>query len=364
MLSFRTFCNTDPPAVIDILASRAGQPGLLQPVSADLFEQLVFAKPYFDCHGLILALDDGRAVGFAHAGFGPNEGESDISTELGVTCAVLVRPDYPVAEVAAGLLQHAEQYLLDRGAKVLYGGAIRPLNPFYLGLYGGAELPGILTSDHVAIDLFRGHGYREIDQTLIFRRDLTDFQVPMDPPVGLAATDDDPDDRRSAVAELVDACTTSDFDLTRFEVMPRGGGQVLAKATFRGMEPAGASTFVRAGRTDRFGGRRRPPPSGPGHLSAGRSLSELLPARDHAGGSPDHGPQCGRDRALSQARLPPGRPGNRVPQGRVSGVTLPWVEVASRGAPRLLFWRRWPMCSFTPVRKHTRMRRGRSCNRT
>jgi GNAT superfamily N-acetyltransferase len=247
MLSFRTFRNTDPPAVIDIWRSRAGQPGLLQPVSADLFEQLVFAKPYFDCRGLILAADDGRAVGFAHAGFGPNDGQSDISTELGVTCAVLVRPDYPAAEVAAGLLQHTEQYLLGRGAKVLYGGAIRPLNPFYLGLYGGAELPGILTSDHMAIELFRGHGYREIDQTLIFRRDLTDFQVPMDR-AQLAL-------RRQMTIQMTadppsrnwwDACTTADFDLTRFEVMPRGGGQVLARATFRGMEPAGASTFVRA----------------------------------------------------------------------------------------------------------------------
>ena len=119
-------------------------------------------------------------MGFAHAGFGSNDGLNGICTEMGVTCIVLVRPDYLAAEAAAGLLEHAERYLRERGAKVLYGGAIRPLNPFYLGLYGGAELPGILTSDHVAIDLFRSHGYRDVDQTLIFRRDLTDFQVPMD----------------------------------------------------------------------------------------------------------------------------------------------------------------------------------------
>jgi GNAT superfamily N-acetyltransferase len=247
MLSFRTFRNTDPPAVIDIWRSRAGQPGLLQPVSADLFEQLVFAKPYFDYRGLIIAAENGRAVGFAHAGFGPNESESRLSTELGVTCVVLVRADYPPEEVSAGLLERAEQYLLGRGAKVLYGGAIRPLNPFYLGLYGGAELPGILMTDRVAIELFRSHGYREIDQTLIFRRDLTDFQVPMDRSQ-LALR------RQMALQMSVDspsrtwweACTTSDFDLTRFEVMPRGGGQVLARATFRNMEPAGAGTFVRA----------------------------------------------------------------------------------------------------------------------
>ncbi len=246
MLSFRTFRNTDPPAVIEIWRSRAGQPGLLQPVSADLFEQLVFAKPYFDCRGLIIAAADGRSVGFAHAGFGPNDSHNEICTDSGVTCLVLVRPDCPAAEVAAGLLERTEQYLRDRGAKTLYGGGVWPRNPFYLGLYGGAELPGILNSDHLAIELFRSHGYQEIDQTLTFRRDLTDFQLPMDR-AQLAL-------RRQMTVQMTadppsrswwDACTTADFDLTRFEVMPRGGGQVLARATFRDMEPAAGGTFVR-----------------------------------------------------------------------------------------------------------------------
>jgi GNAT superfamily N-acetyltransferase len=246
MLRFRTFHNTDPPALIDIWRSRSGQPGLLQPVSADLFEQLVFAKLYFDYAGLVIAEDDGRPVGFAHAGFGPDEAEARLCTDLGVTCLVLVREGYPPAEVAQGLLARAEEYLTRRGAKVLYGGGIRPINPFYVGLYGGAELPGILNSDTTAIELFRSHGYREIDQTLIFRCDPTDFQVSIGREQLLLR-------RQLAVQVAVDApartwwdaCTTHDFDLTRFEAKPRGGGPVLASATFRTMEPAGGK-FVRA----------------------------------------------------------------------------------------------------------------------
>ena len=44
----------------------------------------------------------------------------------------MTRADRP--DVAAGLLERCEEYLYQRGAKVLYGGSIRPLNPFYLGL--------------------------------------------------------------------------------------------------------------------------------------------------------------------------------------------------------------------------------------
>ena len=94
MLTYRTFRNTDPPTLASIWRSRAEQQGLAQPLSVDLLEQYVFAKLYFDYQGLILACDDGEAVGFAHAGFGPNDEEDAVATELGTTCLVLTRPDY------------------------------------------------------------------------------------------------------------------------------------------------------------------------------------------------------------------------------------------------------------------------------
>jgi GNAT superfamily N-acetyltransferase len=150
-------------------------------------------------------------------------------------------------DLADGLLQRCEQYLTGRGAKVLYGGGVRPLNPFYFGLYGGSELPGVLRSDAASIELFRRHAYREIDQTLIFRRSLEGFQIP----VGRAQLQLR---RQMTVQSTLDwpthtwwqACTLGDFDLMRFELLPRGGGQVLAHALFRSMEPSGGGGFVRA----------------------------------------------------------------------------------------------------------------------
>jgi ribosomal protein S18 acetylase RimI-like enzyme len=248
MFTYRSFRNTDPPLLVDIWRSRAGQRGLLQPVSADLFEQFVFAKLYFDYQGLILAFDGDRAVGFAHAGFGPDDGRPVVSTQFGVTCLVLTRPDCSnPAEVASGLLAACEDYLRGRGAQVLYGGGLSPLNPFYLGLYGGSELPGILQSDTIAVELFRAHNYREIDQTQILDRNLQGFQAPISRQQLQLR-------RQMALEVLVDAPTCSwwqastsgDFDLTRFDVHPRGGGTVIASATFRNMDPSGACGFIRA----------------------------------------------------------------------------------------------------------------------
>ncbi|OHB68696.1 MAG: hypothetical protein A2V70_10320 [Planctomycetes bacterium RBG_13_63_9] len=247
MLSYHTFRNTDPPVLTAIWRSRSGQPGLTESVSADLFEQLIFAKLYFDYDGLIVAREDGRPVGFAHAAFGPNAAEDLLTTELGVTCMSLVRPDAAEADVASGLLQRCEEYLLGRGAKVLYGGGIRPLNPFYLGLYGGSELPGVLDSDEVARAAFLSHGYREIDHTLILRRDLYDFQAVIDRRQMQI--------RRQMIAEVTmdcpsrtwwEACTLGEFELIRFELIPRGGGPAVASATFRDMEPAGTVGMTRA----------------------------------------------------------------------------------------------------------------------
>jgi ribosomal protein S18 acetylase RimI-like enzyme len=236
MLTYRPFRNADPPVLAEIWRSRR-QAGLAQPVSPDLLEQYVFAKLYFDYDGLILALRQGQPVGFVHAGFGPSADESAVSTELGTTCLVLARHDCPQAEVAAGLLERSEAYLRGHGAKVIYGGGIRPLHAFYFGLYGGSEMPGVLETDRIAQQAYLARGYEEIDRTLILQRDLTSFEAAVDRQQMQI--------RRQMVVEVAidpparnwwEACVLGEFDLTRFSLLPRGGGPTLAAATFRSME--------------------------------------------------------------------------------------------------------------------------------
>ena len=237
MLHFRAFRNTDPPLLAEIWRSRVGEPGLLQPVSVDLFEQYVFGRVHFDYAGLILALDEGRAVGFAHASFGPDPEHNRISTETGVTCVVVVRPDCDEVAVGSALLDRCEAYLRGRGAKVFYGGGIPPVAPFYLGLYGGCDLPGVLDSDALSRQLYTARGYRDIDRVFLFRQDLGTFHAPIDRRQMQCR-------RRLLVQVIMDAptrsrweaCTAGDFDWTRFELVPRGEKHAIAYALVRAVE--------------------------------------------------------------------------------------------------------------------------------
>lgn len=249
MLRYRTFQNTDPPILASIWRSRSGQPGLLQPVSVDTFEQFVFGKLYFDYEGLVLAFDDDRPVGFAHAGFGPSAQGDRIATEQGVICMLLVRPDCqcPVAEVAEGLLRESEKYLQRRGAKSVLGGSAQPATPFYCGMYGGCMLPGVLESDSTTRSLYQSHGYTEVGRTLLLSLDLGTFRAPIDRQQMLFR-------RKMAVEPKTDpparnwweACTTGDFELLRFDVMPRGSSTVAASVVFREMDPGGVMRPGRA----------------------------------------------------------------------------------------------------------------------
>lgn len=237
MLRYRSFRNTDPPAIAAIWRSRAHERGLLQPITVDVLEQFVFGRLIFDYSGLVLAFDEEKPIGFAHATFGPNESRTGISSKTGVVSVLLVHPEYEATEVPGELLARCEAYLRERGAETIDAGAMRPKSAFYVGLYGGADLPGILDSDTVCRQVLSSRGYQEQGRTLIFRQDLCSCRPPVD-------RQQMQHRRRMLVQVIMDlpaqdwweACTLGDFDRVRFELVPRGGGPAIAQATFRTMQ--------------------------------------------------------------------------------------------------------------------------------
>jgi len=252
LIEYRTFRNSDPPRLAEIWRSQPPERGLVQPVSADLLEQLVLAKPYFENAGLVVAVDNGVPIGFAHAGFGPTSDEQGLSTELGTTCMLMVRANYQRQGIGAELLARSEQYLQSRGSKVLYAGCIRPLNGFYLGLYGGSEMPGVLDSNPKAQQLFQSQGYQVIDRTAVTQRSLAGFRPVVDRrqmQIRRRTTlemSEDPTPR-----SWWDACTYGGFERTRFRLVSRPGDELLAEATFWNIEPLASSWGVHAvGLTD------------------------------------------------------------------------------------------------------------------
>lgn len=242
MYQFRSFHNTDPPHLAEIWRSQPPQRGVTQPMSAMLLDQFVFSKPYFEPAGLIVALRDGRRVGFVHAGFGPNDDGTAIDTALGTTQLLMLAGGTNDPGLADELLARSEAYLRERGATVLYGGGIRPLNGFYLGLYGGSELPGVLETDQPFNATCRRNGYRVIDRVVIVQRNLNEVRA-------IVSREQRQLRRTTAVSECYcpppanwwDACTTAAFERLDFFVQSIDNQQTLGQVSCWDMEPLSSS---------------------------------------------------------------------------------------------------------------------------
>ncbi len=174
MIAFRRFRNTDPPALADVWNESHTARGSFPLRTPALLERWVFSKPYFDHDGLIVAYDDedNRIVGYALAGFGPNETFTALDHTHGVICSVAVRPSTGRKHLGADLVKKCEEYLIRRGATTLRAGPVWPYCPFGFGLYGGTNCPGFLESDPAADPFFRSLGYEPGAQTLVFQKKL------------------------------------------------------------------------------------------------------------------------------------------------------------------------------------------------
>jgi len=172
VIRYRSFRNTDPPAIAEIWNDAFTGRGAYQLRTASPFERWIFSKAYFDPKGFIIACDEAKPIGFTLCGFGPNESQSGVDPTVGVICLMAVHTQYRRHGVGSQLLIQAEQYLRARGAKTIYAGPMRPYNPFSFGLYGGSDSPGFLTSDPAAAPFFEFHGYEGASTTLVFQRKL------------------------------------------------------------------------------------------------------------------------------------------------------------------------------------------------
>lgn len=242
MYHFRSFRNTDPPRLAEIWRDQPPQRGLAQPVTAGILEQFVFSKPYFDPAGLIVALHENVPVGFAHAGFGSNDEQAAVTTDIGTTYQLMLRGEHRNAALAGELLSRCEAYLRESGAKVIYAGGIRPLNAFYLGLYGGSELPGILVGDDVFNAACREAGYREIDRVVVLLLELAGFRPPTARNIRQLRREMSCQETQAPPTRTWwEACTTGAFERIRFLVTRPGGGEPLADVWFWDVEPLSSS---------------------------------------------------------------------------------------------------------------------------
>jgi hypothetical protein len=152
LIRYRPFENRDPPGLAEIWRTQRPIRGRIQSVTSQLLEEHVFAKPWFDRQGLIVACEGARPVGFIHAGFGADCTGANIECSQGTTCLILVAPHDDRTLIATELLAASEDYIRRHGAKELFAGSQFPLNPFYLGLYGSSDVGGVLKSNAGWVD--------------------------------------------------------------------------------------------------------------------------------------------------------------------------------------------------------------------
>jgi len=173
VITYRTFRNWDPPTLVELWNASVASRGAARTIEVQDLDRLVFSKPYFDPKGIIFAEEDERAIGFVHAGFGSSDDQGQLNQCFGVIAMLVVHPAQRRRGIARELVCRAEEYLRAGGSTVIYAGSMHPLDPFYLGLYGGSELPGILKSDDAANQLFQSLGYRAVDECLVLQRELS-----------------------------------------------------------------------------------------------------------------------------------------------------------------------------------------------
>ena len=237
----RPFRNEDPPQLAEIWRSQPPQRGILQPVSAPLLEHAVFSKMHFDRRGLIVATREDKPVGFVHAGFGPNEDGNGLDTSMGTTHLLMMRAGYEESGLAEELLCASEDYLRSQGAKVLYVGGINPLNSFYLGLYGGSEIPGVLQSNELLRDTCLQCGYEEICRVSILQCDLIRFRPPVSHKVRQLRRPTNILEKHDPIASnWWEACVWGSQQRDTFQLIEKSTSRPIAVASFWDIQPLSA----------------------------------------------------------------------------------------------------------------------------
>lgn len=184
MIEYRSFLNTDSPWIVDIWRQQPAFRGQISSINRTLLEHKVFGKPYFDSRGLIIAvLREGEKcvpLGFVHAGFAANVDMSDLDHGTGVVSILKVVPSEWQKEVADQLLDRALQYLRNAGATHVHFGSRFPHAPFYMGLYGGSQIPGLLAEDNLSLDTALRRGFKVDDKIIVMERRLIGFRAFVD----------------------------------------------------------------------------------------------------------------------------------------------------------------------------------------
>jgi len=180
-IQYRPFLNTDPPLVIKLWRSQPVFRGFHSNLTVADFELHVLSKPYFERDGFLVAIrlgEDGQPelLGMVHASFDVNPELGDLNKSVGIVSQLRLRAFDRQSEVEDRLLQLADEYLRRNGAAEVWFGSRFPQAPFYLGLYGGSRVPGVLEEDTAVVAALQRNGFVKVNEIAILQRELGHVQ--------------------------------------------------------------------------------------------------------------------------------------------------------------------------------------------
>ncbi len=176
-IHYRPFLNTDPPLIVELWRSLPVLRGVHSNLTAAEFELHVLSKPYFDREGLIVAVATGdngveKMLGMVHASFGVNGELADLDSAIGIVSLLRVACCEQQIEIEDRLLSLALEYLKARGSSEVWLGSRFPQAPFYLGLYGGSRMPGVMEEDASIVAALDRNSFAKVKEIVVLQREL------------------------------------------------------------------------------------------------------------------------------------------------------------------------------------------------
>ena len=222
--------------------------GLVDQTDYTTLERHVFAKPYFDREGLSIAEHNGKIIGFSHAGFSPQESLAELDYQTGIVSQLRMDAAVSDSSVANRLLTMSINYCRSKGATTVHAGCDFPHSPFYLGLYGGSQLPGVIEQDDQSLTGFKEFGFVEHDRIVILELRLSELksimgrqQMSVRRNYLINATSD------PLEQSWWESCTLGVAGRERFTVINKRTKEVSGTVSFWDMQPL----------SDSFGGKSR-----------------------------------------------------------------------------------------------------------
>lgn len=237
MIQYRSFRNTDPPAIVGLWNASLSHTRIVPVPSATFLEYFTFAKNYFDYDGFIVACEGDKLVGFVHAGFGPRPDQAGLDSSLGVICVLGVLPSYRRCGIGSQLLLRAEAYLRQRGASTIFFGSQTPNNPFLFGLHGGCTNVGIVHDDPATLGFMQRHHFRPYREMAIHRRSLARLPAIMDTRFGAIRTHFDIVGCALRRATWWQESTLGPVDAVEYYLQDRATRSIPARMVLWDMEP-------------------------------------------------------------------------------------------------------------------------------